>query len=333
MPLAENLQRSMGKAMGADFSGVKVHTDSQSDQLNKSIQARAFTTGQDVFFRQGEYNPGSRGGQELLAHELTHVVQQNGHTVQRQKDGSGKHGSQEAGIGNRLKKQWWYRVADTAESVGLTNAARHMRHYLNNSGTPLNVNVDQMLRDLPGLQKRFENEKSTAKNEANNRIAAANPHQPITFTLEGDRRNYYATKSESPDWFYAIGGFTYWYTATVEVIPSSKSSEKPTVKMTIYLNVLDKYNWDKGKSVTIGPVTVSDESLGELHKTGLAQEYEVNGTNSSISINWTDTAKSPTPISSVANDRDGGRMDQQRDRSSDRRQDRELRDTSNRKQR
>ena len=77
MPLAENLQRSMGKAMEADFSGVKVHTDSQSDQLNQSIQARAFTTGQDVFFRQGEYNPGSRGGQELLAHELTHVVQQN----------------------------------------------------------------------------------------------------------------------------------------------------------------------------------------------------------------------------------------------------------------
>jgi hypothetical protein len=82
MPLAENLQRSMGKAMGADFSGVKVHTDSQSDQLNKSIQARAFTTGQDVFFRQGSYEPSSRGGQELIAHELTHVVQQTG-TIQR----------------------------------------------------------------------------------------------------------------------------------------------------------------------------------------------------------------------------------------------------------
>jgi hypothetical protein len=68
----------MGQAMGADFSGVKVHTDAQSDQLNQSIQAKAFTTGQDVFFRQGEYNPGSRGGQELIAHELTHVVQQKG---------------------------------------------------------------------------------------------------------------------------------------------------------------------------------------------------------------------------------------------------------------
>jgi hypothetical protein len=74
--LDANLQQSMGQAMGADFSSVKVHTDSKSDQLNKSIQAKAFTTGQDLFFRQGAYEPSSRGGQELIAHELTHVVQQ-----------------------------------------------------------------------------------------------------------------------------------------------------------------------------------------------------------------------------------------------------------------
>jgi hypothetical protein len=81
-PLDAGLQRSMGQAMGADFSGVRVHTDTQSDQLNQSIQAKAFTTGQDVFFRSGEYNPGSKAGQELIAHELTHVVQQNGSQVQ-----------------------------------------------------------------------------------------------------------------------------------------------------------------------------------------------------------------------------------------------------------
>lgn len=85
--LDANLQQSMGQAMGADFSGVKVHTDSQSDQLNKSIQAKAFTTGQDLFFRQGAYEPSSRGGQELIAHELTHVVQQNG-GVQRKEAAS-----------------------------------------------------------------------------------------------------------------------------------------------------------------------------------------------------------------------------------------------------
>jgi hypothetical protein len=81
-PLANSIREPIEQAFGADFSGVKVHTDAQSDQLNQSIQARAFTTGQDIFFRQGEYNPGSRGGQELIAHELTHVVQQNGSAVQ-----------------------------------------------------------------------------------------------------------------------------------------------------------------------------------------------------------------------------------------------------------
>ncbi|AFZ27245.1 hypothetical protein Cylst_5210 [Cylindrospermum stagnale PCC 7417] len=87
-PLTENIKEPMERAFGADFSGVKVHTDTQSDQLNQSIQAKAFTTGEDVFFRQGEYNPGSRGGQELLAHELTHVVQQKGKGTEG--DGQGK---------------------------------------------------------------------------------------------------------------------------------------------------------------------------------------------------------------------------------------------------
>jgi len=75
--LDPHLQRQMGQAMGADFSGVTIHTDSQADQLNHSIQAKAFTTGQDIFFRQGAYQPSSQSGQELIAHELTHVVQQN----------------------------------------------------------------------------------------------------------------------------------------------------------------------------------------------------------------------------------------------------------------
>ncbi|MBD2524538.1 DUF4157 domain-containing protein [Nostoc sp. FACHB-133] len=82
-PLANNIREPMEQAFGADFSRVKVHTDTQADQLNQSIQAKAFTTGQDVFFRQGAYEPGSGGGQELLAHELTHVVQQT-ELIQRQ---------------------------------------------------------------------------------------------------------------------------------------------------------------------------------------------------------------------------------------------------------
>jgi Domain of unknown function (DUF4157) len=75
--LDRGVQAQMGKALDADFSGVRNHTDAGADGLNQSLGARAFTSGRDIYFREGEYNPGSSRGRELLAHELTHVVQQN----------------------------------------------------------------------------------------------------------------------------------------------------------------------------------------------------------------------------------------------------------------
>ena len=81
-PLDDTIRAPMEQAFQADFSGVKIHTGGEADSLNRSLNARAFTSGQDVFFRSGEYNPGSTGGQELLAHELTHTIQQ-GSAVQR----------------------------------------------------------------------------------------------------------------------------------------------------------------------------------------------------------------------------------------------------------
>jgi len=77
-PLDHGLRAHMEPAFGADFGGVRVHTDTRAHTLNTALSARAFTTGQDVFFRAGEYNPATSGGQELIAHELTHVVQQAG---------------------------------------------------------------------------------------------------------------------------------------------------------------------------------------------------------------------------------------------------------------
>lgn len=74
--LDSNIQARMSDATGQDFSSVRVHTGPESHALNESLSAKAFTTGQDIFFREGAYDPGSSGGQELLAHELTHVVQQ-----------------------------------------------------------------------------------------------------------------------------------------------------------------------------------------------------------------------------------------------------------------
>jgi hypothetical protein len=74
--LPESVRGSMEGAFGADFSNVRVHTDAQSDTLNRSVGAKAFTQGSDIFFKSGAFQPESSDGQHLLAHELTHTIQQ-----------------------------------------------------------------------------------------------------------------------------------------------------------------------------------------------------------------------------------------------------------------
>jgi len=85
-PLDYGVQAQVGSALAADFSGVRVHADAHANGLSSSLKARAFTVGQDVYFGHGEYDPGSSRGRHLLAHELTHVVQQNPDRVQTMPD-------------------------------------------------------------------------------------------------------------------------------------------------------------------------------------------------------------------------------------------------------
>ncbi|MEK9765598.1 MAG: DUF4157 domain-containing protein, partial [Thalassolituus sp.] len=75
-PMENEIRQKMEQQFGKDFSGVVVHSDMQADELCKELNARAFAIGNDIYFASGEYNPESERGQELLAHELTHVVQQ-----------------------------------------------------------------------------------------------------------------------------------------------------------------------------------------------------------------------------------------------------------------
>ena len=72
--LGERESTAFSDSYGVDLSGVRVHTDSQADQLSRSLQADAFSTGNDVFFRRGKYNPGTSAGDHLIGHELAHVA-------------------------------------------------------------------------------------------------------------------------------------------------------------------------------------------------------------------------------------------------------------------
>lgn len=75
-PLEEGVRTDMEARMGQDFSDVRVHTGDAADASARSVSAHAYTVGSNIVFQRGAYDPGSSQGQTLLAHELTHVVQQ-----------------------------------------------------------------------------------------------------------------------------------------------------------------------------------------------------------------------------------------------------------------
>jgi hypothetical protein len=81
-PLPLSVRRFMEPRFQADFSSVRIHTDDNAANLNKQVRARAFAVDNHVFFGQGQYQPETDEGRELIAHELTHTIQQGG-AVQR----------------------------------------------------------------------------------------------------------------------------------------------------------------------------------------------------------------------------------------------------------
>lgn len=89
-PLPAATRQQMEGSFGSDLSQVRVHTGTSAAQMSQNLNAHAFTQGNDIYFNQGQYSPQSAGGQRLLAHELTHTIQQGGglarKVIQRQCD-------------------------------------------------------------------------------------------------------------------------------------------------------------------------------------------------------------------------------------------------------
>ena len=114
-PLHDPVQKEMSESFGYDFSHVNIHTGPESEQMSTSLGAQAFTHGKDIFFNSGKYAPNKSSGKKLLAHELTHVVQQNKSTVSPGVQGIFKR------IGRGLKK------AGKAISRGVKKVGRDVK--------------------------------------------------------------------------------------------------------------------------------------------------------------------------------------------------------------
>ena len=125
--LGSSIRRTMEDRMGADFSGVRVHVGPKSDELNQRIQARAFTTGSDVFIRREDHRPNTAAGQRLIAHELVHTVQQGAsphlapHAAQRSIDPIA-HGVQRS-TAVIQRWDWWEKRKAAKQEAAVKDAA------------------------------------------------------------------------------------------------------------------------------------------------------------------------------------------------------------------
>lgn len=87
-PIEAGTRSFMEGRFGANFGKVRIHADENAAQLNQQINAQAFTLGQDIYFNRGRYRPNSLAGKKLLAHELTHTLQQPQNTIRKQESNS-----------------------------------------------------------------------------------------------------------------------------------------------------------------------------------------------------------------------------------------------------
>ena len=128
----------MEQSFGADFSNVNIHRDSDANQLSSAINAQAFAYGNDVYFNQGKFNPDTKEGKHLLAHELTHVLQQQ-NSLQRNPDLISR-----ACSANSSTKTWTEKVADmnALEGDAKNSCAVSMMSEALGSGVPVHQSTN-----------------------------------------------------------------------------------------------------------------------------------------------------------------------------------------------
>jgi peptidoglycan hydrolase-like protein with peptidoglycan-binding domain len=149
------------------------------------------------------------------------------------------------------------------------DAVKHMYHYLQAKGTSLTIRLENMIKEVPSAKKRFENEVNQAK-----KFVESLPIGSHSITSKKPDSAYNA-KIENKNWYFAVGGYSTWGKGTAVVTKAAGGTLEYTLNFEYHF--YDRYNWDKGKSVTISGIKITDEFMGEFHRQGLAKEYDEVG--------------------------------------------------------
>ena len=157
------------------------------------------------------------------------------------------------------------------------NATKHLLHYFDNTGLPYTIDLEGMVKDVPSAKDAMVGEFHRAQH-----FLAKLPPGTYDFT---SRAAHGATsfESESADWFFATGSYTFWGKGTARI---TMAGGQRHYDVAFEYRFYDRYNWDRGKAVSIGGMTITDKFMGEYHREGLAKEYDCFG-GLKRSLSWT----------------------------------------------
>jgi hypothetical protein len=191
-------------------------------------------------------------------------------------EGSGKYDSENPDFSDYTTKLLAEAGAN-ALSGSWPHASRNLLHFLGNSGTPLNQDVNQLLQDVPALKDEYAQTQDRLGAQAVAEAKAKGTTGPMTFPISTQWTGYYITPDQSKDWYYTLGGIQYSVVGQVTIYPPTTPGGQWTYATTTRMVLRDQYNWDGSKSTEVGPFTVTDEQLAQLHRAGLAQEFTATG--------------------------------------------------------
>ncbi|MFI6410996.1 MULTISPECIES: hypothetical protein [unclassified Streptomyces] len=228
--------------------------------------------------------------------------------------GSGPHGAEKPGVDERRTREMMNVVAEAADWKGDNDAARHMAHYLGNSGTDMELPVDKMMTEVPDFRDHVESSIRVHMAEWRDQALAEfrnNGGQPVAMRVETENRDFSFGKDVSENWFYAVGSTRSNVTGVVTVVPDS--SGQPRVSLDYQVNAWDRYNWDENKGVTIDlpwgrEISIPDGQMARLHTTGVAREFDMAGSSSVKHYDLSTVNQVPLPPPDEPG-RDGDRTD------------------------
>ena len=149
------------------------------------------------------------------------------------------------------------------------DAVAHMWHYLNGTGSTYIIDLAGMLREVPSAKARYEDEVFQAQDFVESLPVGS--HAITSRSVETG----YTLKTESQNWFFAIGGYKRWGVGQARVSQSAQGGRSYELDFTYKFH--DRYNWDGGKAVTLFGVKITDHFMGEFHRQGLAREFDCIG--------------------------------------------------------